>query len=124
MRFSLPGQGQIRIGLKTPDLVAAEAKAIWQAKHNVLPGKMSFDKLSKDFLASVAPSENSTDRHVRAYKSVITRYLAPFFGGITVTSLTAPRRCITPLLITLNDGADLVRKGVTHSFFFNLTRRH
>ncbi|MDB5585896.1 MAG: hypothetical protein JWP26_866 [Devosia sp.] len=101
MRFSLPGQGQIRIGLKTPDKTAAEAKAggeyqkaVWQAEHNILPGKMSFDKLVKAFLASIEPSEGTTPKQrdtYKAHKGVIDRYLAPFFGNRTVVSLNEPK---------------------------------
>ncbi|WP_375449939.1 tyrosine-type recombinase/integrase [uncultured Devosia sp.] len=101
MRFSLPGQGQIRIGLKTPDKAVAEAKAageyqkaVWQAEHNILPGKMSFDKLAKAFLASIEPNEKTTPKQRDTYKShkgVIQRYLSPFFGNRTIVSLTEPK---------------------------------
>ena len=87
MRFSLPGQGQIRIGLKTPDKTSAEVKAageyqkaVWQAEHNILPGKMSFDKLAEAFLASIEPAEKTTPKQLDTYKAhngVIQRYLSP-----------------------------------------------
>ena len=101
MRFSLPGQGQIRLGLKTPDKDAAEAKAagayqkaVWQAEHNILPGKMSFDKMGRDFLKSIEPSDKSTAKQVDTYKNhkgVIQRYLTPFFGNRTLLSMTEPK---------------------------------
>jgi len=101
MRFSLAGQGQIRIGLKTPDKIEAEAlaatayqKAVWQAEHSILPGKMSFDKVAKRFLESIAPNEQTTPKQRDTYKShkgVIERYLTPYFGNKTITSLSEPK---------------------------------
>jgi len=53
VRFSIPGHGQKRIGLKTPDLTEANKlaereynRAVWSAEEGILPGKTSFDSLA------------------------------------------------------------------------------
>lgn len=59
VRFSIPGQGQKRIGLKTPDITEAARRAereyqraLWSAEEGILPGKTSFDKVARQYLAS------------------------------------------------------------------------
>jgi integrase len=100
MRFSLPGQGQIRVGLKTrdPDEAAKKAateyqRAVFQAEHNLLPGKMSFDKVAMRFLDSIYAAHEQKKAHATyiSHKGVIDRYLIPHFGKTPIAAITEPK---------------------------------
>jgi integrase len=100
MRFSLPGQGQIRLGLKTrdPDEAAKKAateyqRAVFQAEHNLLPGKMSFDKVARRFLDSIEAPAEQKKAHATyvSHKGVIDRYLIPHFGKMPIAAITEPK---------------------------------
>ena len=71
VRFSLPKQGQFRLPLKTDDhnealLKAATEyqRAVFQAEHDLLPGKMSFDKVALGFLDNIKAAPPAR-RHTR-----------------------------------------------------------
>ncbi|WP_152529665.1 hypothetical protein [Aliihoeflea sp. 2WW] len=97
MRFSLPGHGQKRIGLKTPDRDEADKraeqeyqKAVWSAEKGILEGRTSFDKVARQYLAHVEALGLTSQRHKKlaiADRGVIERYLIPFFSRATVTSI-------------------------------------
>jgi integrase len=97
MRFSLSGHGQKRIGLKTSDRDEAEKraeleyqKAVWSAEKGILEGRTSFDKVARQYLAHVEALGLTSERHKKlaaADRGVIERYLIPFFGRATVTSI-------------------------------------
>lgn len=100
LRFSLPKQGQIRIGLKTPDYDEALKKAekeyqraVFQAEHNILPGKMSFNRLAEQFLESIKADETDAKKHATfvAHRGVIQRYLLEFFGKTPITAIHEPK---------------------------------
>lgn len=100
LRFSLPKQGQIRIGLKTPDYdealknAATEyQRAVFRAEHNILPGKMSFHRLAEQFLASIKADETDAKKHATyvAHRGVIQRYLLEFFGKTPITAIHEPK---------------------------------
>lgn len=100
LRFSLPKQGQIRIGLKTPDYDEALKKAEkeyqraqFQAEHNILPGKMSFNRLAERFLESISADEADAKKHATyvAHRGVIQRYLLEFFGKTPITAIHEPK---------------------------------
>lgn len=100
LRFSLPKQGQIRIGLKTPDYdealknAATEyQRAVFRAEHNILPGKMSFHRLAEQFLVSIKADETDTKKHATyvAHRGVIQRYLLEFFGKTPITAIHEPK---------------------------------
>ncbi len=70
MRFSLPNQGQIRLPLKTSDhhealskAVVEYQRAVFQAEHDLLPGKMSFDKVALGFLDSIKAEPTNKKAH-------------------------------------------------------------
>ncbi len=98
--FHCLGQGQIRLALKTrdPDEAAKKAateyqRAVFQAEHNLLPGKMSFDKVATRFLRSIeAPVEQKKAHATHAsHKGVIERYLIPHFGKMPIAAITEPK---------------------------------
>ena len=101
MRFSITGQGQKRIGLKTadPEEAAKRAelqyqRAVWSAEEGLLQGNTSFDKVARQYLVSAeaaAKSDASKRSKVAADKAVLERYLIPFFGKATITSINAPK---------------------------------
>ncbi len=101
VRFSLPGQGQKRIGLKTPDIIEATRRAereyqraVWSAEEGILPGKTSFDKVARQYLAraeTAAGTNASKLSKVAADRAVLERYMIPFFGKSTITSINAPK---------------------------------
>ena len=100
-RFSIEGQGQQRVSLGTKDealvdKLAEQAyqRAVWSAEHGLLAGKTSFDKVArqyKDFLADRALANPDKDKVARDEGAIIDRYLVPFFGRNTVTSITEPK---------------------------------
>lgn len=101
MRFSIKGHGQKRIGLKTPDFELARVlaeqeyqKAVWAAEAGVLQGKTSFSKLAAQYLDRLDKLSQSDPKHRTKYnhdKGIIDRYLIPYFGKKTVTSITHAR---------------------------------
>ncbi len=101
VRFSIPGQGQKRIPLKTRDEQDAKRRAeveyqraIWSAEQGLLPGKMSFDRIARLYLDS---AEREAGDHpvkrakVSADRGVLERYMLPFFGRSPVTAINAPK---------------------------------
>lgn len=57
VRFSIPGQGQKRICLKTFNEEKAKRRAgieyqrsLWSAEQGTLPGRTSFDKIARQYL--------------------------------------------------------------------------
>lgn len=101
VRFSIPGQGQKRIALKTRDEQDAKRRAeveyqraIWSAEQGLLPGKMSFDRIARLYLDS---AEREAGDHpvkrakVTADRGVLERYMLPFFGRSPVTAINAPK---------------------------------
>lgn len=101
MRFSITGQGQKRIGLKTADLEEAAKlaeqqyqRAMWRAEEGILHGKTSFDKVAHQYIASAEDAAKANPKlhsKVVADKAVLERYLIPFFGKATITSINAPK---------------------------------
>lgn len=101
MRFSITGHGQKRIGLKTPDFELARVlaeqeyqKAVWSAEAGVLQGKTSFSKLAQQYLDRLGKLSQTNQKHRTKYyhdKGIIERYLVPYFGKKTVTSITHAR---------------------------------
>lgn len=101
MRFSITGHGQTRIGLKTPDFELARLlaekeyqKAVWSAEVGVLQGKTSFSKLAGQYLDRLDKLSQTDPKHRTKYhhdKGIIDRYLVPYFGKKTVTSITHAR---------------------------------
>src|SRR5690606_37071585 len=97
VRFSIPGQGQKRIGLKTddPDEAAKLAerqyqRAVWSAEEGLLHGKTSFDKLAREYVASAEKAAKAAPKqHSKAVadRAVLDRYMIPFFGKSTITSI-------------------------------------
>lgn len=99
MRFSLSGQGQVRLGLKTANYDEAIAKAAteyqraqFKAEHNLLPGKMSFDRVAGGFLDSIEADKSNPKAHATyvAHKGVLDRYLIPYFTKKPIAAITEP----------------------------------
>ena len=101
MRFSIPGEGQKRIGLKTDDEAKARQladqhyqRALWSAEQGLLPGRTSFSKVANQFIEySTAGGETSSRLAAKAIadKAVLTRYMIPFFGKSTISSINMPK---------------------------------
>ena len=90
VRFSIQGQGQKRVCLKTSNEEKAKRnaeleyqRAVWSAERGELPGRTSFDKVARQYLENAAleagrnPSKLSK---VTADRGVLDRYMVPFFG--------------------------------------------
>lgn len=98
MRFSIAGHGQKRIGLKTRDFELARVlaereyqKAVWSAEAGVLQGKTSFSKLAQQYLDRLDRLRVADPKKDTKYfhdKGIIDRYLVPYFGKKTITSIT------------------------------------
>src|SRR5690606_32639054 len=101
VRFSITGQGQKRIGLKTEDPEEAAKlaqqhyqRAVWSAEEGLLQGKTSFDKVARQYIASAESATKANPKlHSKmvADRAVLERYLIPFFGKSTITSINAPK---------------------------------
>ena len=101
VRFSIPGQGQKRICLKTDNEEDATRRAeieyqraLWSAEQGTLPGKTSFDKVARQYLESAqleAGSKPSKLSKVAADRGVLDRYMVPFFGRSPITAINVPK---------------------------------
>ncbi|MEP0942024.1 MAG: site-specific integrase [Rhizobiaceae bacterium] len=101
MRFTVPGHGQQRIGLKTSDWAEAEAKAereyqraMLKAEEGILEGKTSFDRLARLYVAQqFKESDAKPNRleHARYAKRICERYLTAYFGRKPITSIREPQ---------------------------------
>ena len=101
VRFSIPGQGQKRICLKTSDEEEAKRnaeyeyrRALWSAEQGTLPGRTSFDKLARQYLESAemeAAGNPSKCSKVTADRGVLDRYMVPFFGRSPITAIGVPK---------------------------------
>lgn len=97
MRFSLAGHGQQRIALGTDDLAVAhyKAKEIYQdakfkAKHKILEGKTSFDRVCENYIdslydeAKINPKALSKAKYA---KRIGERFLIGFFERKTINTI-------------------------------------
>jgi len=101
VRFSIKGQGQLRFSLGTKDPALAQRLAqqkyqhsLWSADQGLLAGKTSFDKLAQQYVEELLDRAKATPKKgaiAKAEKAIIDRYLVPFFGKSTVTSITEPK---------------------------------
>jgi integrase len=101
VRFSIPGQGQKRICLKTDNEEEAKRnaeyeyqRAVWKAEQGTLPGKTSFDKVARQYLehALLEAGNNPTKlSKVAADRGVLDRYMVPFFGRSPITAISVPK---------------------------------
>ena len=101
VRFSIPGQGQKRICLKTDNEEDAKRRAeieyqraLWSAEQGTLPGRTSFDKVARQYLESAsleAGSNPSKLSKVAADRGVLDRYMVPFFGRSPITAISVPK---------------------------------
>lgn len=101
VRFSIKGQGQQRMSLGTKDAEKAEKlaeetyqHAIWSAEHGLLAGKTSFDKVAREYLDHLDALAQSNPKKLsvaKAESAIANRYLIPYFGKTTVTSITEPK---------------------------------
>lgn len=101
VRFSIKGQGQLRLSLGTKDGDEAQRlaqqkyqRSLWSAEHGILAGKTSFDKLAQqyaDHLDQLAKADPKKAGAAKAEKAILDRYLVPFFGKTTVTSINEPK---------------------------------
>lgn len=101
MRFSIRGHGQQRYGLGTDDLekanlIAAEKyqEAVIKAKHGVLEGKTSFNKLAEQYVESLfKEAEGNPNRlsNARYAERIYKRYLKERFNRKTINSIGVPQ---------------------------------
>lgn len=101
MRFSLEGYGQRRVSLKTDDLAEAHYKAKdiyadakFQAKHKILEGKTSFDRVCKGYIDSLfvdAKIDAKALAKAKYAKCIGERFLIGFFGKQTINTIGEPR---------------------------------
>jgi integrase len=101
VRFSIPGQGQKRICLKTGNEEDAKRRAeieyqraLWSAEQGTLPGRTSFDKVARQYLESAQLEAGSNPvklSKVAADRGVLDRYMVPFFGRGPITAISVPK---------------------------------
>jgi integrase len=101
MRFSLKGHGQQRIALGTDDLAEAHYKAKdiyadakFQAKHKILEGKTSFDRVCKGYIDSLymdAKIDVKALAKAKYAKRIGERFLIGFFEKQTINTIGEPR---------------------------------
>lgn len=97
MRFSLPGHGQIRIGLRTRDKSKAYAlaerkymEAQIRAEQGLMLGVASFEKLAQEYVAELEKDAGENPQKLKGYryaKGVVERYLVPFFGSKSISAI-------------------------------------
>lgn len=101
MRFSLAGHGQQRVSLGTDDLAEAHYKAKdiyadakFQAKHKILEGKTSFDRVCKKYINSLFVDAEIDIRALskaKYAKRIGERFLIGFFEKQTINTIGEPR---------------------------------
>lgn len=99
VRFSLPGQGQIRIALGTADPVEAErlaqkefGRAQVRAEEGLLAIKSSFEKVAREFIEEIRAEVTSGAKKaylLRDYPPVIERYFIAYFGKKAIDAITS-----------------------------------
>ena len=100
MRFSLVGHGQQRIALGTDDLAVAhyKAKEIYQdarfkAKHKILEGKTSFDRVCVNYIVSLYDEAKINPKSLskaKYAKRIGERFLIGFFERKTINTIREP----------------------------------
>ncbi|MEO9458833.1 MAG: tyrosine-type recombinase/integrase [Lentilitoribacter sp.] len=101
MRFSLKGYGQKRVSLKTDDLAEAHykakdiyAEAKFQAKHKMLEGKTSFDRVCIAYVDSLfveAEIDPKALAKAKYAKRIGERFLIGFYEKQTINTIGEPR---------------------------------
>jgi integrase len=101
VRFSIQGQGQKRVCLKTSNEEEAKRnaeleyqRAVWSAERGELPGRTSFDKVARQYLGNAeleAGRNPSKLSKVTADRGVLDRYMVPFFGRSPITAISVPK---------------------------------
>lgn len=97
VRFTLVGYPQFRIGLGTTDKKEADEKAAYvymetkiRAENGLLTGNASFDKLANDYVELLEEEAKLKPKrlgHARHAKATINRYLIPYFGNQTISTI-------------------------------------
>ncbi len=100
MRFSITGHGQQCIALRTADILEANEIAekkyqevVFKAKHGILEGITSFDRLAKEFVDSLYREAESLPNRLsnaKYAKRICERYLKGYFGNKPIRSITEP----------------------------------
>lgn len=99
VRFTLKGQGQIRLALGTSDPAEAEKlaqreyqRAVLRAEEGLLAVKSSFEKVAREYIAELkAEVANGTKKPyvTRDYPPVIERYFIAYFGKRAIDGITS-----------------------------------
>jgi integrase len=98
-RFSIAGQGQIRIALGTDDEAEAQRlaqkeyeRAIVRAEEGLLAVRSSFEKVAREYIAELKAEVLAGTKKPyveRDYPPVIERYFIPFFGKKAIDGITS-----------------------------------
>lgn len=99
VRFSIKGQGQIRIPLGTADESEAQLlaqrehqRAVLRAEEGLLAVKSSFEKVAREYIAQlrseVAAGEKSAHMG-KDYPPIIERYFIPYFAKKPIDAITS-----------------------------------
>jgi integrase len=97
MRFSIRGQGQIRVGLGTDD--EAEAlklaqqhwfEANYRAKQGISAVGKTFAQVAEEFIEQIEREADRGERHAdqkQRFPAIIRRYFIPYFGSKPIDSI-------------------------------------
>lgn len=98
-RFSIKGQGQIRIALGTADEVEAQRlaqkeydRAVVRAEEGLLAVRSSFEKVAREYVAHLRAEVAAGEKKayvVRDYPPIINRYFIPYFGKKAIDAITS-----------------------------------
>ena len=98
-RFSITGQGQIRIALGTADEADAQRlaqkeydRAIVRAEEGLLAVRSSFEKVAREYIAELKAEVLAGTKKAyveRDYPPVIERYFIPYFGKRAIDGITS-----------------------------------
>ena len=98
-RFSITGQGQIRIALGTADEAEAQRlaqkeydRAIVRAEEGLLAVRSSFEKVAREYIAELKAEVLAGTKKAyveRDYPPVIERYFIPYFGKRAIDGITS-----------------------------------
>lgn len=99
VRFSITGQGQIRLSLGTSDEAEAQRlaqreyqRAVLRAEEGLLAVKSSFEKVAREYIAELKASvkTGAAKPYVqRDYPPVIERYFIVYFGKKPIDAITS-----------------------------------
>ena len=113
VRFSVKGQGQIRLSLGTNDEAEARRKAQeqwceanYRAKQGITAIGKTFTQVAQEFIEQIDREAERGERRreqVQAFTAIIRRYFIAYFGSRPVDSISEGRHALSGMAEELLD---------------------